>query len=187
MSKCLFVSLLLFFFFDILFIHSSLFLLLSCIPQIRSSRLSFSRMLYDVSMNVDIVYYRAMIGLFNIVKLNRGKISSINMVESLICTLMHIYTCVSICISKFLEFIFFPFCMVLFLTLNLFPFKLLFPVSDDFTIFQTTSHVYIHISLKFAYIIISHNVFALLSNLKAYVIKVTDHDIFLDLVGGKCP
>ena len=58
--------------------------------------------------------------------------------------------------------------MVIFLSLNLLPFKLLFPIWDDFTIFQTTSHVHIQISFKFVYIIISQNVFAFLSNLKAY-------------------
>ena len=150
-------------------------------------------------MYVYIVNYRATIGLFNIVKLNHGKTSCINMAETLLCTLMHIHTCVTVLIIKLLEFIFFPFCMVIFLTLNLLPFKLLFPILDDFTIFQTTSHVYIHlpdyqscvhtpsrlpvmctyifqttshvyiqISLKFVYIIVSQNVFAFLSNLKAY-------------------
>ena len=83
--------------------------------------------------------------------------------------------------------------MVIFLSLNLLPFKLLFPILDDFTIFQTTSHVYIQIPLKFVYIIISQNVFAFLSNLKAYFADWSfsmsvrlDHVIFLDRVGGKC-
>ena len=35
--------------------------------------------------------------------------------------------------------------MVIFLTLNLLPFKLHFPILDDFTPFHTTSHVYIHL------------------------------------------
>ena len=105
-------------------------------------------------MYVDIVNYRATIGLFNIVKLTHGKTSSINMAETLLCTLMYIHTCVTVLIIKLLEFIFFPFCMVIFLTLNLLPFKLHFPILDEFTIFQTTSHVYIQMSLKFLYTLI---------------------------------
>ena len=96
-------------------------------------------------MNVDRVHYKATIGLFNIVMLTHCKTSSINMAETLLCTLMHIHTCVTVLIIKLLEFIFFSFCMVIFLTLNLLPFKLHFPILDDFTTFQTTSHVYIHL------------------------------------------
>ena len=55
-------------------------------------------------MNVDIVNYREKIGLFNIV--NHGKTSAINIAETLLCTLMHIHTCLSVFIIKLLEFVF---------------------------------------------------------------------------------
>ena len=101
-------------------------------------------------------------------------------------------SCPSVFIIKLLEFIFFPFCMVIFLSLNLLPFKLNFPILDKFTIFQTTSHVYMQISFKFVYIIISQNVFAFLSNLKAYfadwsfsmALRLLTMIFFLIVLGG---
>ena len=122
------------------------------------------------SMNVDIVYYRAMIGLFNTIKIKGCKISP-TMIEELMCTFTCIYTCLSWFICKCLAVIFFPFCMALFLILNLlFPFKSVFHVSDDFTIFQATIQMYIHVSINFAHIIISHNMLTLLSNVKIFTV-----------------
>ena len=109
-----------------------------------------------------------MIGLFNIIKFKRGKFSSTNMIAPLMYILTYIHTCISWLICKFLVLFFFPFCMALFLILNLLPFKFFFPVLDDFSIFHTTIHMYIQVSLKFAFIIITHNMGVFLSNLKMY-------------------
>ena len=132
-----------------------------------------------------------MIGLFNIVKFKRGKMSSSNMWDILICNLIYIQTCMSF-VSRCFAVIFFSFCMVLFLTLNILPFKFFFPILDDFSNFQTTFHIYIHVSLKFAYIILSHNMFTFFSNLKAHtadwsfstLLRLVTMLAFLILLGG---
>ena len=63
---------------------------------------------------------------------------------------------------KVADIVLFPFFMALFLTLNCLLLKLIFPVLDDFSIFHMTTRMYLQTSLKFAHIIISHNILALL-------------------------
>ena len=85
-----------------------------------------------------------MIGLSNVIKLERGKVSSTSMVECLF-VYSHVH----------LHVILFPLCMALFLILN-------------FSVFQTIMHMYMQVTFKFSYFIISHNGVVLPSNLKAF-------------------
>ena len=99
-KECLLVSLILFFVSLILFSFLIFYIFNSYDPYIimhsTKKKFTFQGCFSNLLMNVDIVNYRAMIGLFNIVKLTHGKTSHINMAETLLCTLMHIHTCVTV-------------------------------------------------------------------------------------------
>ena len=105
-------------------------------------------------MYADIVHYRAAIGLFNIKKFKLGKTS--NTTAEILMALKYIHACLSWFLCKLLAIVSLPFCMALFLLLNFLPLRFFFPVLDDFSTFRITSHMYIKISLKFIYIILSH-------------------------------
>ena len=70
--------------------------------------------------------------------------------------LMYIYTCISWFICKSLAFIIFPFCILLFLILNILPFRF---------IFLTSLRMYAQIPFKFAYILITYKFYNLLANI----------------------
>ena len=134
-----------------------------------------------------------MIGLFNTVKFKRGKISPIKLSEVLKYALNYTLNCISLLLCKALAYIFFPFCIVLFLILNLFvPLKFFIPVLEDFSIFHTTCNMYLQITFKFVQIIITHNMSALISNLKYYTADWTFFSLlrlatmlaYLILLGG---
>ena len=110
-----------------------------------------------------------MIGLFNILKIKCGKKISVNIMDSFMFILKYIYTCISWFICKSLAIILFPFCISLFLILNILPFRFFFPILDDFTIFLTTFRMYAQVSFKFAHILIAHKFFGLLSDIKFYI------------------
>ena len=68
--------------------------------------------------------------------------------------------------------------MALFLILNLLPFRPFFPILDDFSGFQTIILIYTQVSLKFVFIVISHNILALASKLKFYIADWTFSTLF---------
>ena len=105
-------------------------------------------------MSVDIMQYRAAIGLFNINKIKLGKIH--NSMFALLTVLKYIHACISRFICQILDIIFFPFCMVLFLLLNFLPLRSYFPILDNFSTFRVAIQMYIQISIKFVYIILSY-------------------------------
>ena len=73
----------------------------------------------------------------------------------------------------------FPFCIILFIVLNLFvPLKFLIPVLEDFSTFLTTCNMYVQNTFKFVLIIITHNMSALTSsNLKYYTADWTSYTL----------
>ena len=83
--------------------------------------------------------------------------------------LMYIYTCISWFICKSLAFIIFPFCILLFLILNILPFRFFFPILEDFIIFLTSLRMYAQIPFKFAYILITHKCYSLLANIILHI------------------
>ena len=80
--------------------------------------------------------------------------------------------------------------MVIFLTLN-HPIKLIFPILDDFTNFQTASHVYIQICLYYniskCFCLLIEPESILCRLVIFHVSKTVGHVIFLDRAGDKCP
>ena len=91
-----------------------------------------------------IVYYRTMIGLFNTLKMKRVKFLMTNMVSILMFIRSYVSNCMIWLPCKLLDFLFFPFCMVSFLLMNLLLLKLIFPVLDDFSSYHTVSRMYIY-------------------------------------------
>ena len=118
-------------------------------------------------MNIDIVTYRAIIGLFNTVKFKCGIFLPATIFDILTWVLTHIRTFLSQFLLRVLSFICFPFFMAIFLILNLLPFRFHFPVLGDFNNFQTTMFIYLQISLKFVFIVVSCKLLAILSKVRA--------------------
>ena len=105
-------------------------------------------------MFVDIVQYRAAIGMFNNIKFISGKKSS--PIIEVILALKYIHTCILMFLCEFLAIVYFPFCLTIFLILNCIPLRFSFPILEDFSTFQMTTRMYCRISLKFLCILISH-------------------------------
>ena len=108
-------------------------------------------------MNADLLYHRAAIGLFNIIRHRTvGKTKCLR--EEVLMAFSNLCGYVCWFLRQLFTVIHFPICMTLLLLLNLLPIKSFFSTLDDFPTFLVTSHTYARISLRFLSIIIYHKV-----------------------------
>ena len=105
-------------------------------------------------MNVSIGYYRAAIGLFDMVNVKFDKNPCLS--DNVLWVFKCIGTCIVWFICRLLTIVYFPVCIAIFLLLNCFLLKLFFPVLNDFSTFLTTTRMYINFSFDFIYIVVSH-------------------------------
>ena len=121
-------------------------------------------------MNVSIGYYRAAIGLFNMVNSKFDKKPCLS--DDVLLVIKCVGTCILWFICRLLTIVYFPVCMAIFLLLNCFLLKLFYHVLNDFSTFPTTTRMYINISFDFIYIVVSHKLCRSRSELALYLLAM---------------